>query len=317
MDSARTTLSEGDWPVLDHLEKSLGGQPGANVRWAVSARSSSIACVRFQQLTSPAAARSRGRHRASIAQRCCCRVMMWASVPQQLQRTVDRIRIDQPTALGSLSGQPAGHRHPRPQTRRRHPRSTGSAQRVRRLVRGNRSSSGAPWQHPLRSDADTPSAGDELILYQVLLGSWPLDQGDDFDGYQQRLWQWQQKALREAKLNSSWSAPNDAYEQGVEAFLSRRSLSEEGRTLRTAIAAAAQAIAPAGALNAAGAILASHDCAGCTRPVPGRGVLGLQPGGPGQPSSGGFQRTTTGTGDPQRTSANCCSTGVTGASNRR
>jgi (1->4)-alpha-D-glucan 1-alpha-D-glucosylmutase len=30
------------------------------------------------------------------------------------------------------------------------------------------------------------------------------------DDYQQRLWQWQQKALREAKLHSSWSAPNEA-----------------------------------------------------------------------------------------------------------
>jgi (1->4)-alpha-D-glucan 1-alpha-D-glucosylmutase len=32
--------------------------------------------------------------------------------------------------------------------------------------------------------------------------------------YAERLWQWQQKALREAKLQSSWSAPNEAYESG-------------------------------------------------------------------------------------------------------
>jgi (1->4)-alpha-D-glucan 1-alpha-D-glucosylmutase len=68
-------------------------------------------------------------------------------------------------------------------------------------------------------------------------------------GYQQRLWKWQQKALREAKLQSSWSAPNEAYEQAVDAFLSRLLLSDAGTPLRKAIGSAAQAIAPAGALN--------------------------------------------------------------------
>ena len=102
---------------------------------------------------------------------------------------------------------------------------------------------------PLRETADSPSAGDELILYQVLLGSWPLEPNPDLEAYQQRLWQWQQKALREAKLQSSWSAPNEAYERGVETFLQRVLLSETGKPLRDALADAAQAIAPAGALN--------------------------------------------------------------------
>ena len=83
---------------------------------------------------------------------------------------------------------------------------------------------GFPWQErraevpnlrvvlaPLRVDANTPSAGDELILYQALLGSWPLSLDPHDDGalrpYAERLRQWQQKALREAKLRSSWSAP--------------------------------------------------------------------------------------------------------------
>lgn len=55
--------------------------------------------------------------------------------------------------------------------------------------------------------------------------------------------------MREAKLNSSWSAPNELYEQGVEAFLSRLLLEDSGKALRDAIGDAAQAIAPAGALN--------------------------------------------------------------------
>jgi (1->4)-alpha-D-glucan 1-alpha-D-glucosylmutase len=78
---------------------------------------------------------------------------------------------------------------------------------------------GRAWRalaRPLRDDDQQPSAADELILYQALLGSWPLDLNADdqpaLQAYAERLWQWQQKALREAKLQSSWSAPNEAYE---------------------------------------------------------------------------------------------------------
>jgi len=86
-----------------------------------------------------------------------------------------------------------------------------------------------------------------------LLGSWPLelhcDDQQSLTAYTERLWQWQQKALREAKLQSSWSAPNEPYEQAARAFLERLMLSPEGLSLRGAIAGAAQAIACCGALN--------------------------------------------------------------------
>ncbi len=105
----------------------------------------------------------------------------------------------------------------------------------------------------LHSDPAAPSAGDELILYQALLGSWPLnlDLQDHkaLAEYNERLWQWQRKALREAKLQSSWAAVNDAYEQATQMFLERLLLGDEGLPLRSAIAEAVQAIAPAGALN--------------------------------------------------------------------
>jgi (1->4)-alpha-D-glucan 1-alpha-D-glucosylmutase len=105
----------------------------------------------------------------------------------------------------------------------------------------------------LRIEPGAPSAGDELILYQAILGSWPLElRSDDqmaLENYAQRLWQWQQKALREAKLQSSWSAPNEGYEQATHGFLERLLLSPEGQPLRTAIGAATQSIAAPGALN--------------------------------------------------------------------
>ncbi|UVL06671.1 malto-oligosyltrehalose synthase [Pseudomonas rhodesiae] len=249
MDGARSTLSEGDWPVLDHLQKWLGGQPWRDCPVGRERKILKHACVRFQQLTSPAAAKAvedTAFYRSAVL---LSRNDVGFSTEQFSAPLADFHQVNQQRLLAFPDNllATATHDHKR-----------GEDTRARLAVL----SECAPWYvaqveqwrslaAPLRDDACAPSAGDELILYQVLVGSWPLDldPGASLETYQQRLWQWQQKALREAKLQSSWSAPNEAYEQAVEAFLSRLLLTEAGRPLRTAIAAAAQAIAPAGALN--------------------------------------------------------------------
>ena len=57
---------------------------------------------------------------------------------------------------------------------------------------------------------------DEYTLYQTMVGVFPLDlRIDDLAAlatFEDRLAGWQEKALREAKLRSSWSAPDEAYE---------------------------------------------------------------------------------------------------------
>lgn len=249
MDGARSTLSEGDWPVLDHLQKWLGGQPWRDRPVGRERKILKHACVRFQQLTSPAAAKAvedTAFYRSAVL---LSRNDVGFSTEQFSAPLADFHQVNQQRLLAFPDNllATATHDHKR-----------GEDTRARLAVL----SECAPWYvaqveqwrslaAPLRDDACAPSAGDELILYQVLVGSWSLDldPGASLETYQQRLWQWQQKALREAKLQSSWSAPNEAYEQAVEAFLSRLLLTEAGRPLRTAIAAAAQAIAPAGALN--------------------------------------------------------------------
>ncbi|WP_297295165.1 malto-oligosyltrehalose synthase [uncultured Methylovirgula sp.] len=92
------------------------------------------------------------------------------------------------------------------------------------------------WQHTLRTwlrDAAplftqlegraTPSAGDAAILFQAVVGAWPLDLvWSDRRGcadYCARLAIWQRKALREAKLRTDWSVPNEAYETAARDFL--------------------------------------------------------------------------------------------------
>lgn len=249
MDGARSTLSEGDWPVLEHLQKWLGGQPWRDRPVGRERKILKHACVRFQQLTSPAAAKAvedTAFYRSAVL---LSRNDVGFSTEQFSAPLADFHQVNQQRLLAFPDNllATATHDHKR-----------GEDTRARLAVL----SECAPWYvaqveqwrslaAPLRDDACAPSAGDELILYQVLVGSWPLDldPGASLETYQQRLWQWQQKALREAKLQSSWSAPNEAYEQAVEAFLSRLLLTEAGSPLRTAIAAAAQAIAPAGALN--------------------------------------------------------------------
>ncbi len=65
---------------------------------------------------------------------------------------------------------------------------------------------------PLR-EAGAPDAGEEYILYQTLIGAWPIER--------ERLVGYMRKALREAKLNSSWSHPDEDREARVGRFCAR------------------------------------------------------------------------------------------------
>lgn len=251
MDGARQTLGEADWPVLDCLAKWLGGEPWRKRPAGRSRKILKHACVRFQQLTSPAAAKAvedTAFYRSAVL---LSRNDVGFSTEQFSAPVADFHAI----CLNRLEEFPdnllatATHDHKR-----------GEDTRARLAVLSERSAWYAEqvplWQalaRPLRDDDQMPTSADELILYQALLGSWPLDLRNDdqagFENYAQRVWQWQQKALREAKLQSSWSAPNDAYERAVQQFLERLLLAPEGELLRAALGKAAMSIAAPGALN--------------------------------------------------------------------
>jgi len=64
-----------------------------------------------------------------------------------------------------------------------------------------------------------PDWTEELLVYQTLLGAWPLEPD--------RLEAYVQKALREAKRNTSWIEPNEAWEGDVGRFC--RALYESDR----------------------------------------------------------------------------------------
>lgn len=65
----------------------------------------------------------------------------------------------------------------------------------------------------------SPSLADEYMIYQSLLGAMPF-QGPDAD-FIARMQTYSNKAIREAKLHSSWLNPNEWYESGIVRFIGR------------------------------------------------------------------------------------------------
>jgi (1->4)-alpha-D-glucan 1-alpha-D-glucosylmutase len=72
----------------------------------------------------------------------------------------------------------------------------------------------------LVEDAPAPDAREEYLIYQTLLGAWPLT-GGAAEPFIQRMQEYLRKALREAKLHSSWLSPHEEYEQAVLGFIAR------------------------------------------------------------------------------------------------
>ena len=96
-----------------------------------------------------------------------------------------------------------------------------------------------------------PTAADRAILFQTIVGAWPpalkVEDRPGVAGFAKRIAAWQEKALREAKLHSDWSTPNEGYERAA-ADLVAWLLSEPSEMLAE-IVAFARRIAPAGAAN--------------------------------------------------------------------
>ncbi len=93
--------------------------------------------------------------------------------------------------------------------------------------------------------------GDALLLWQTMVGAWPLQV--------ERCRAYMEKALREAKLRSSWVEPDAAYERAVAALIDRAYGDAE---LRAELEALLTAVVPAGRAKAAGLALLRLTCPG-------------------------------------------------------
>lgn len=252
---AERHLEPVDLRTLHWLERVLGGEPLCALPPGPLRRLRQHVLARFQQLTSPIAAKAledTACYRSAVALgrndvgfdpgRLGCE-------PEEFHQACQERLRSFPQALLTT----ATHDHKR-----------GEDCRARLAVLSESADwfAACAWEWwklaaPLRKHVGqgvAPSGGDELILYQCLLGAWPLELVPDdtlgLQDYYQRLQQWQRKAIREAKLESDWSAPAQAYEQACAEFLAGILLDDTGRPLLQAIADAAQRLMPAGALNA-------------------------------------------------------------------
>ena len=71
-----------------------------------------------------------------------------------------------------------------------------------------------------------PSRDDEYLLYQTLLGAWPLDKYE-LPSFTDRIVAYMLKASKEADQNTSWVYPRKGYDTALEKFV--RSVLERGR----------------------------------------------------------------------------------------
>jgi (1->4)-alpha-D-glucan 1-alpha-D-glucosylmutase len=74
----------------------------------------------------------------------------------------------------------------------------------------------------LVNDKPTPSQNDEYLLYQTLVGGWPLEplaDKKDWNNFRERIENYILKAIREAKQNTSWINRNAEYEAGMLSFV--------------------------------------------------------------------------------------------------
>jgi (1->4)-alpha-D-glucan 1-alpha-D-glucosylmutase len=110
------------------------------------------------------------------------------------------------------------------------------------------------WKVDL-DDRRAPGRNDEYLLYQTLIGAWPLELDEPpfesaaLASFTARIQAYVVKAAREAKLATSWANPSKDYEDALMQFVGRLLDPESGRLFIMDFLPLQQRIAPIGMLN--------------------------------------------------------------------
>jgi (1->4)-alpha-D-glucan 1-alpha-D-glucosylmutase len=250
---ARRTVRATDRNLLDLLAQWLSGDDLRQVPAGSRRQERLRAMVRFQQLSSPTAAKS-----------------VEDTTFYRYGRALSRNEVGTEPAQFALA--PSGWHAASRLRRQRFPRALlatathdhkrGEDARARLAVL---SEIPAEWEAalsrwmrlnaPLKRDLDgpAPDAADEVMLYQTLIGAWPLElAADDREGllsFRDRVGAWQQKALREAKRHSGWAVPDEAYEQAAQDFLAAVLDPDRPARVVAELAEFVQRVSVPGALN--------------------------------------------------------------------
>ncbi len=252
--AAKQTCRPGEAPLLDLVDQWLGGAAPRDEARLVERRARLRAIARFQQLTSPVAAKSVEdtafyRHGTLLSRNEV------GADPGQFGMSVEQFHA---ACAERMARYPAAmlatatHDHKRGEDLRARlavlsEKPGDWAQAVARWSAANR---------PLKQEIDGvtgPDARDEYMLYQMLVGAWPFElTPTDVDGLAalcERIAAWQEKAVREAKRRSGWVEPNLAYEQGCKQFLQKLLDPRLAAAFLRDLSDFVASIAAAGALN--------------------------------------------------------------------
>jgi (1->4)-alpha-D-glucan 1-alpha-D-glucosylmutase len=120
---------------------------------------------------------------------------------------------------------------------------------VRRWSRINRS------KKTKLEDGSAPSSNDEDLLYQTLIGTWPLEPLDDarLAAYRARVQAYMVKAVREAKVHTEWLKPDLAYEDAYVRFV--EAILDPAREFAGELQSWSEKLSYYGALNSLGSTL--------------------------------------------------------------
>ncbi|MEW9855028.1 malto-oligosyltrehalose synthase [Novosphingobium sp. M1R2S20] len=233
-DAAVPLMPPGEMPVLDIALGWLAGEGAAQGELAAEA------VQRFQQLSAPIAAKGvedTAFYRHSVllsANDVGFDPQRFASSPADFHAAMHGRAEHYPHAMLAT----ATHDHKRGEDARARLAvlsAVPEAWAVR--VRG--------WLAIAAAKAEAVAPADAYALLQTLVGAWEQDD----ETLLERVHDWQRKALREAKLRSSWEAPDEGYEARCHDLATLLLRGEEGQSFRDEFAAFMSQIAAAALAN--------------------------------------------------------------------
>ena len=207
VERARDHLDSQDHAVLDVVRDLVLGRVGEDVRAEVGPAVDDLV-IRFQQTCGPVMAKGiedtafYRYYRLVGLNEVGGDPAHFAVAPDELTAFVERLAEDWPLTMTTLST---------------HDTKRSEDVRARLAVLSERPTAWRDWvrdaqetARPFRSER--LDGATEYLLWQTLVGAWPLDEA--------RLQAHATKAVREAKLHTGWSDPDEGYEEAVTTFVS-------------------------------------------------------------------------------------------------
>jgi len=204
---ARDLLPARDHAVLDVVRDLVLGRVGDDVRAEVGPEVDDLV-IRFQQTCGPVMAKGiedtafYRYHRFVALNEVGGDPDHFGVTPDELTAFVERLGQEWPRTMTTLST---------------HDTKRSEDVRARLAVLSERPAAWRDWvreaqerARPFRSER--LDGATEYLLWQTLVGAWPLEES--------RLQANATKAVREAKLHTDWSDPDEGYEQVVSTFVS-------------------------------------------------------------------------------------------------